>query len=89
MPATDRVCPKSAQETAATIFPDFKIKGLRRRCALKHRNSRRETAGWDRIDHQEVFVLLCDLTAGQSAKVNVRCFPLPDFLSWSGPPRVA
>jgi hypothetical protein len=24
----------------------------------KHRNSRRETAGWGRIDHQEVFVLL-------------------------------
>jgi len=24
----------------------------------KHRNSRRETAGWDRIDHQEVFVFV-------------------------------
>ena len=23
----------------------------------KHRNSRRESAGWDRVDHQELFVL--------------------------------
>ena len=35
----------------------FTIEGLRRRCAPKHRKSRRETAGWDRIDRQEVFVL--------------------------------
>ena len=38
-------------------LPDSTIEGLRRRCAPKHRNSRRETAGWDRVDHQEVFVL--------------------------------
>jgi hypothetical protein len=41
---------------ASSHFSD-RLQGLRRRCAHKHRNSRRETAGWDRIDHQEVFVL--------------------------------
>ena len=41
------------------VRPDFKIKGLRRRCAPKHRNNRRETAGWDRVDRQEVSVLCC------------------------------
>ena len=35
----------------------LQLKGFARRCASKHRNSRRETAGWDRIDRQEVFVL--------------------------------
>src|SRR3989442_6107940 len=35
----------------------YNLKGLRGRCAPKHRNSRRETAGWDRVDRQEVFVL--------------------------------
>src|SRR5580658_5253261 len=41
--------------------PIFSNQGLRRRCAPKHRNNRRETAGWDRIDHQEVFVLYCNM----------------------------
>src|SRR5213593_347149 len=55
--STDVVCPPIAKTSAATIRPDFTIQGLRGRCAPKHRNSRRETAGWDRIDRQEVFVL--------------------------------
>jgi len=54
---TDGVCLLVAKTSARTIRPDFTIEGLRRRCALKHRNSRRETAGWDRVDRQEVFVL--------------------------------
>jgi len=44
-------------ETSAKTIKDFTIEGLRRRCAPKHRNSRRETAGWDRVGRQEVFVL--------------------------------
>ena len=31
-------------------FKGFAGERLRRRCAYKHRNNRRETAGWDRID---------------------------------------
>ena len=55
--STDGVCPWVADKRAGTTKPDFTIEGLRRRCAPKHRNSRRETAGWDRVDRQEVFVL--------------------------------
>ena len=51
------VCLRIARTSAETIKPDFTIEGLRRRCAPKHRNSHRETAGWDRIDRQGVFVL--------------------------------
>src|SRR5438034_11665561 len=55
--STDGVCPSLAETSAWTFRPDFTIEGLCRRCAPKHRNSRRETAGWDRVDRQEVFVL--------------------------------
>jgi hypothetical protein len=55
--STGVVSPPIAKTSAGTIRPHFTIEGLRWRCALKHRNSRRETAGWDRIDRQEVFVL--------------------------------
>ena len=54
---TGGVCPTVATEHARVPEPDFTIEGLRGRCAPKHRKSRRETAGWDPIDHQEVFVL--------------------------------
>src|SRR5688500_13874291 len=54
---------------------------MRMRCGPKHRNSRRETAGWDRIDRQEVFAL--SWKAGPSLNVgfaktgagSVRTFP--------------
>ena len=51
------VCPQIAETSTEKIEPDFTFEGLCRRCAPKHRNSRRETAGWDRVDRQEVFVL--------------------------------
>lgn len=45
-------------KSAPDVFSqNLHSKGFRRRCAPKHRNSRRETAGWDIIDRQEVFVL--------------------------------
>ncbi len=53
--STAGVCPAVATERVGK--PDFTFEGLRGRCAPKHRNSRRETAGWDLTDHQEVFVL--------------------------------
>ena len=56
--STGGVWPLVAETSVRTFEPDFTIEGLRRRCAPKHRNSRRETAGWDRVDRQEVFVLL-------------------------------
>jgi len=55
--STGVVCPRIAKTSAETTKPDFTIEGLRRRCAFKHRNSRRETAGWDRLDRQEMFDL--------------------------------
>ena len=51
------MCPRGFNRAARKSETNFTIEGLRRRCAFKHRNSRRETAGWDRVDHQEVFVL--------------------------------
>src|SRR5439155_10771145 len=54
---TDVVGLRGSDGTVRKSKTDFTINGLRRRCAPKHRNSRRETAGWDRVDHQEVFVL--------------------------------
>lgn len=43
---TGGVCPQVADERAETIGNAFTIERLRRRCASKHRNSRRESAGW-------------------------------------------
>src|SRR5439155_24471787 len=54
--STDGVCPSVAGTSARTFRPDLTLEELCRRCAPTHRNSRRETAGWDRIDRQEVFV---------------------------------
>ncbi len=42
------VCPPVATKHVPWVWPGFAVEGLRRRCALKHRNNRRETAGWDR-----------------------------------------
>ena len=55
--STGGVCLLVATEGVQVPESNFTIEGLRGRCAPKHRNSRRETAGWDRIDPQEVFVL--------------------------------
>ena len=43
-----------------------------RRRRAKHRNSRRETAGWDRFDCQEVFVPVRNAECGMR-NVNVQC----------------
>lgn len=61
------------REEIRSVRKSFTIQGLRRRCAPKHRNIRHETAGWDRIDHQEVSVLCCH---GPGAQFGV---PGPQF----------
>jgi hypothetical protein len=38
--------PRVANKHAAHLVTGFTVEGLRRRCAPKHRKSRRETAGW-------------------------------------------
>ena len=46
------------QKGAPIVFSqNLHSKGFGGGVPPKHRNSRRETAGWGRIDHQEVFVL--------------------------------
>lgn len=66
--STDELCLEAISNSAKQIQPDFTIKGIRRRCAQKHRNSRRETAGWDLASHQEVSVFF--LPGGMSLLIH-------------------
>ena len=47
----------SPKQAPGRLDQILQLKGFGGGVPLKHRNSRRETAGWDRVDRQEVFVL--------------------------------
>src|SRR5205085_5412253 len=59
-------------DIARTSENNFTIQGLRRRCAPKHRNSRRETAGWYRKIARGVCSLLKSHGPGDGMQ-NAKC----------------
>src|SRR5262245_39334281 len=75
--STGALYPGIAKACAETNKPDFTIEGLRGRCAPKHRNNRRESAGWDRIDRKRCLFFVENVRAGRSLRDGHKPSQLP------------
>lgn len=63
------VCPPVTIQHVTCIWPGFTVKGLRRRCARKHRNNRRESAGWGRKITKRCLIFVEMARAGSADNV--------------------